>query len=105
MVEFNNIKDVWGYIDELAEESNDRGSQFDMLQDIYEQLPFFVCSNQILDQSYQEDISMFLYCQETGVPPYKGAYGEQPKLWIQKYYIIKSAIDLRNKMMKDKNNG
>ena len=102
MVTFNNKNDVWVYINDLVNESKQRGSKFNILQDIYEQLPFFVCFNIILDQNYQEDISMYMYCSETGVPPYKGAYGQQPKLWIQKYYVIKNAIEIRNQMLKEK---
>ena len=101
-IEFKDKNDVWGYIGELVEESKDRGSQFNLVQDIYEQLPFFVCFNHILDQECQKDISKFLYCQETGVPPHKGDFGEQPKIWIEKYYIIKSSLEVYYKMQKDK---
>ena len=102
MIEFLNKNDVWVYIDNLVEESKNRGSQFNIVQDIYEQLPFFVCINNILNQKHQEDISKYLYCQETGVPPHKGDYGQQPKLWIEKYYIIKSSLEIYYKMQNTK---
>ena len=105
MIKFNNIEDVWDYMNELKFECESKGSKFNILQDIYEQLPFFVCNNHILKQEYQQDISMYMYCKETGVPPYKGSYNEQPKLWLQKYYIIKSALDIRTDIMKEKKNG
>jgi hypothetical protein len=89
-------------MNELKFECESKGSKFNILQDIYEQLPFFVCNNKILNKNHQKDIAMYMYCQETGVPPYKGDYGEQPKLWIEKYHIIKSSIDLRNNMIKEK---
>ena len=50
MVTFNDKNDVWVYINDLVNESKQRGSKFNILQDIYEQLPFFVCFNMILDQ-------------------------------------------------------
>ena len=102
MLKFEDSKDVWDYIDELIKESKTRGSQFNLLQDIYEQLPFFVCLNVFLDKKYQKDISKYLYCRETGVPPHKGDYGDQPSLWLEKYYIIKNAIDIRDNMIRDK---
>ena len=105
MVECNNESDVYDYIIKLVEESkkaNLQGGKFSLLKDIYEQLPFFVCRDNLLNVEYQEDIARYLYCKETGVAPYKGDYGQQPKLWIQKYYIIKSAIDLRNTMLQER---
>ena len=102
MISFDNTNDVWSYMNELISESKEKGSKFNILQDIYEQLPFFICNNLLLNQDYQSDIAKYMYCNETGVPPHKGDYGEQPKLWIQKYYIIKSAIELRNKILKEK---
>ena len=35
----------------------------------------------------------YSYAQETGTPPYQGDYGATPKIWIDKYFIIKGVIN------------
>jgi len=105
-LEFNNKNDVWDYIGEISEESKEfykDGSRFNILRGIYEQLPFFCCNNIILDKEHQKDIAKFLYCQDTGVPPYPGSFGDQPTMWIAKYYIIKEALSLNAKIMRENN--
>ena len=66
------------------------------------QLPFFVCVNNIIDEESQKDISRYIYSRDTKTPPYKGSYGETPHVWIQKYYIIKNAMMLRDSKYKEK---
>ena len=34
-----------------------------------------------------------MYSDETGTPPYPGGYGDAPKIWIDKYYIIRGIIN------------
>tara|TARA_Y100001951_G_C11093473_1_gene158014 strand:+ start:285 stop:515 length:231 start_codon:yes stop_codon:yes gene_type:complete len=59
---------------------------------VFQQLPFFACLNQFIDPILQTDISKYIYCQESGIQPYSGSYGEQPAIWIEKYFIIKRTI-------------
>lgn len=50
------------------------------------QLPFFACSNVIMDQKAQKDISRFMYVRNFNVPAYKGSYGEQPKNGLKRVF-------------------
>ena len=103
-VEFDNKADVWEYVNLLCEESemSQRGNKFSTLNNVWEQLPFFVCTNKILNEECQNDISKYIYCKDTGTPPYSGAYGDTPSKWIAKYYIIKQAIMLKEQKSRDK---
>ena len=76
-----------------------RGSKFNDVMNIFEQLPFFCCNDSLIDEESQKDISRYVYSKDTSTPPYKGAYGEQPNTWINKYYIIKNAINLKKQQM------
>ena len=100
-----NLDDVWNYIDLLKKESDEiikEGSSFTTLNNIYEQLPFFCCVNSILNEKSQEDISMYVYCNETNTPAFNSSYQNTPALWIQKYYIIKEALSIREKKIIEK---
>ena len=33
-----------------------------------------------------------MYCEKFGIPPYKGDFGDQPCLWVEKTFIIKKAF-------------
>ena len=57
------------------------------------QLPFFACRNIVLDEKYQKDIARYVYCNDFGTPPYKGDYGNQPKKWIDKSFLIKKIMN------------
>lgn len=45
---------------------------------------------------------MYIYCNETNTPPYPGSYRETPAIWIQKYYIIKKTLELREQKLMEK---
>ena len=75
-----------------------------MVIGIYEQFPFYVCSNKMLNKDCQKDISKYLYCRDTSTPYYQGAYGNTPSLWLEKYNIIKNAIILLNNYKKSQQN-
>ena len=110
-VEFKNIEDVLEYIRLLQLESREyrnKGGTFSELNNIWEQLPFFVCANQLIDLKLQKDISRYIYTRDTGTPPYSGNYGDTPHIWLQKHHIIKNAMIIReNKLMQkaQKENG
>ena len=59
---------------------------------VFQQVKFFSCVNNFIDPVYQADISKYIYSQNTRTQPYNGSYGEQPALWIEKYFTIKKCI-------------
>ena len=75
---------------------------FTTLNNVFEQLPFFCCINYIIDEKCQDDISMYVYCNETNTPPFDGSYNDTPATWIEKYFIIKSTLEMRNKKLTEK---
>jgi len=104
-IEFKNTDDVWDYIKLLYQESEEhqkKGSSFTTLRNLFEQLPFFTCDNNIIDEKAQNDISRYFYSTDTSTPPYTGSYGDTPHIWIQKYYTIKEAMTIRKNMHKEK---
>ena len=98
-VTFNNVDDVWDYYALLEEDlkKNSQGNS-DVTLDMYHSLPFFACKNVFLDNKMQKMVDRFIYCKETGVSPYNGSYGEQPKVWTDYYFIIYNAMQARNKL-------
>ena len=107
-ITINNNDELWDYISKLKEEAefvSKSSSSFDILNNIYEQLPFFACNKKILDMNCQKDIEKYVYCKDTSTPPYSGSYQDTPSLWIHKYYTIKSAMILRDKKLKEELNG
>lgn len=93
---FTSKENVYAVIDLLIEEVHQRnkeGSSFNIAESVVRQLPFFTCTNVLLDKQAQKDISRYLYAENFGVPPYKGSYGEQPSKWIEKSFLIKKIIE------------
>ncbi|MAG76076.1 MAG: hypothetical protein CL811_04870 [Colwelliaceae bacterium] len=109
--EFKNKDDIWKVTDLIEEETikvnKKKGMEFDLAVSINAQLPFFTCRNIFLERSMQKDIQRYLYCEKFGTSPYKGDYGEQPCLWVDKVSIIRSALAKleKNNIDKAKNNG
>ena len=88
--------DLWTYIHKLKEETQQRHkgrSLSDVIIDIYEQLPFFVCNNMLIQEDFMKDIRRYSYCNNSGQKPYSGAYGDTPSLWVDKFFLIKNVID------------
>ena len=81
-----------------------QGSPFKTLNNIYEHLPFFCCVNHVLDDSCQRDIAKYIFCEDTNTSPYPGSYESIPVLWVEKHFIIKAAVNLRNKILSEKRN-
>jgi len=101
IVKIENIDDIWIYIRKLKIESwelQKRGNNLTMLTSIWDQLPFFSCVNHILDDNSQKDISKYIYSKDSYVPVYPGSYGDQPSLWLEKYSIIKRALNARKEL-------
>ena len=108
--EFNNNEDIWKVIDliiEEVDEHNLKGREFDVVSTIQAQLPFFTCKNKLFDKEAQKDIQRYLYCEKFNISAYKGSYGEQPCLWVDKAFVIRNAFaKLENKQInKAKQNG
>lgn len=92
---FESDEDVWKVIDLIIEEineSNSKGNEFDIVPSIQAQLPFFTCSNAVHSKKDQKDIQRYLYCEKFNIPTYKGSYGEQPCLWVDKAFVIRNAF-------------
>ena len=45
----------------------------------------------------QRDIERYIYCEQFNVPPYPGAYGDQPAKWVRRAFIIKGALAKKQK--------
>ena len=93
---FTSKNDVWGVIDLIiaeTKEENEKGSSFNIASSVMAQLPFFACSNVIMDQKAQKDISRFMYVRNFNVPAYNGSYGEQPKKWVEKSFLLNNLLE------------
>ena len=105
---FKSVEDINEVIQELINEAkyyNEKGKKFDVATSVAKQLPFFCCSNYVINKEYQRDIQRYIYCNETGTLAYNGSYGEQRSLWIQKYFILKNAFAYQDKNLIEKKNG
>jgi len=93
---FTSKGDIEAIIELLIDEvkqTNKQGGNFNIAESIVKQLPFFACTNVLLDKQSQKDISRYVYSESFGISPYKGSYGEQPSKWIEKSFLIKSIIE------------
>ena len=93
---FNSDKDVWKVIDLLIQETKEfnekQGKEFDIESSVQAQLPFFSCKNAVFSKEMQKDIQRYIYCEKFGISPYKGDFGDQPCLWVDKTFVIKKAF-------------
>ena len=92
---FKCDEDVWQVIDLLileVQESNEKCKEFDIAKSVNAQLPFFCCRNIVQSRKHQKDIERYIYCEQFGISPYQGSYGEQPAKWVDKAFIIKNAL-------------
>ena len=64
--------------------------------------PFFACNNVFLNDECRKDIERYFYCKDTGTQPYPGAYGETPKIWVDKFYIIRHAVQIKQDILTEK---
>jgi len=93
---FTSKGDIEAIIELLIDEvkqTNKQGGNFNIAESIVKQLPFFACTNVLLDKQSQKDISRYVYSESFGISPYKGSYGEQPSKWVEKSFLIKSVIE------------
>ena len=93
---FTSKDDVWKVIDLIiaeTKEENQKGSSFNIASSVMAQLPFFTCTNIMLSTEAQKDISRFMYVRQFNIPAYKGSYGEQPKKWVEKSFLLNNVIE------------
>ena len=57
------------------------------------QLPFFACTNTIINDNAQKDIARFMYARQFKISPYKGSYGDQPSKWIEKSFLLTNLLE------------
>ena len=92
---FSNTTDVETYLLRVYEEALGfkNNSMAGAILDTFTQMPFFCNINNFLNTKFQHDLQRYSYAQDTGTPPYQGDYGTTPKIWIDKYFIIKGVIN------------
>ena len=78
------------------------GGDFDEDKSLIAQIPFFTCPNHFYNRDISKDIERYSYCNDNGVQPYPGSFGEQPAKWVKKYFTIKSAFAKKESIMIDK---
>ena len=98
--------EVWDIIRLLIDETKQHikeGSNLHIAESVMTQLPFFACNNMIMDVEAQKDIARFMYARQFKISPYKGSYGEQPKKWVEKSFLLNNLI--QRQKSKAMNNG
>jgi len=93
---FTSNDDVWLVIDLLikeTEQTNTEGRSFNIAESVMAQLPFFACKSIMLDKESQQDIARFMYSKQFNISPYSGSYGEQPKKWVEKSFLLNNLIE------------
>ena len=95
---FNSKDDVWSAVDLLVDDAlSNNTSKNNVTSAIIDQLPFFTCNNHFFSDSIRKDIERYIYCEQFGISPYQGSYGEQPAKWVDKAFIIKNALAKKQK--------
>ena len=93
---FTSNDEVWDVIRLLIDETKEnikQGSNLHIAESVMAQLPFFSCSNMIMDVKAQKDISRYMYSKQFQISPYSGSYGEQPKKWVEKSFLLNNLIE------------
>ena len=102
---FTSDDEVWDVIRLLIDETKEHineGSNLHIAESVMAQLPFFACGNMMIDNNAQKDITRFMYARQFKISPYRGSYGEQPKKWVEKSFILNNLIERRKaKVIKD----
>lgn len=102
---FTSDEEVWDVIRLLIDETKENikeGSNLHIAESVMAQLPFFSCSNMLMDANAQKDIARFMYARQFNISPYKGSYGEQPKKWIDKTFLLTHLLERqKSKAMKN----
>ena len=99
-----DVHDVIKLLIKETEDLNNEGKSFDVALSVSKQLPFFSCMNILNNQEAHKDIEKYVYCKEFGVSPYPGSFGQQPRKWVDRSFMIKKALAKREQSMIDKQN-
>ena len=103
---FTSDDEVWDVIRLIIDETKqsiEKGSNLNIAESVMAQLPFFTCQNIMIDEQAQKDIARFSYSKQFNLSPYKGSYGEQPKKWVEKSFLLNNLIERQK--AKAMNNG
>ena len=102
---FTSNDDVWDVIRLLIDETKEvikEGRDLHIAQSVMAQLPFFACGNIMMDVNAQQDIARFMYSRQFNISPYQGSYGDQPKKWVEKSFLLNHLIERqKSKAMKN----
>jgi hypothetical protein len=74
---FTSDKEVWDVIQLLIDETKEENKK----------------GNILINNSHQKDISRYMYSKQFNISPYKGSYGDQPKKWIEKTFLLNNLIE------------
>ena len=97
-----DVHDIIKLLIKETEDFNNEGKSFDVALSVSKQLPFFSCMNILYNQEAQENVAKYIYCKEFGISPYPGSFGEQPKKWVDRAFLIKKALAKREESMINK---
>ena len=105
-----DVQDVIKLLIEETREINSKGKSFDVGLSVSKQLPFFSCMNILYNKDAQKYVEKYVYCKDFNIAPYDGDFGNQPKKWVDRAFIIKKALAKReesmiNKQKEGMNNG
>ena len=102
---FRNAEDVWNVVDLIVEETTEMNKKnnknFDIVESIVSQIPFFSCSTHFFNWDVNNDIEKYVYCEKFNVPPHKGDFNDQPAKWVRRSFAIKTAIAKKEKKEMD----
>ncbi len=93
---FTSNDEVWDVIQLLVDETKEHiqeGSNLHIAESVMSQLPFFACKNIIANEQSQKNIARFMYSRQFNISPYVGSYGEQPKKWVEKSFLLNHLIE------------
>ena len=97
-----DVQDVIKLLIEETREFNSKGKSFDVGLSVSKQLPFFSCMNILYNKDAQKYIEKYVYCKDFNIAPYDGDFGDQPKKWVDRAFIIKKALAKREESMINK---
>ena len=97
-----DVHDVIKLLIEETREINSKGKSFDVGLSVSKQLPFFSCMNILYDKDAQKYVEKYVYCKDFNIAPYGGDFGDQPKKWVDRAFIIKKVLAKREESMINK---
>ena len=102
---FTSNDEVWDVIRLLIDETKQHikeGSNLHIAESVMAQLPFFACGSIMVDKNAQKDIARFMYSRQFKISPHKGSYGDQPKKWVDKSFMLTNLVERQKaKAIKD----